>query len=121
MLLFYKRFCTEQVMQVVKRTEGLKKISFLAHSLGGLFARHAIAMLYTPNVSPCLSDDLAGSPATSSKNSCSSNKGSIAGLEAINFITLATPHLGVRGNRQVYTSFDYISPRFSINQASIAD
>ncbi|KAL0310630.1 UNVERIFIED_CONTAM: putative lipase [Sesamum angustifolium] len=91
----------DEVMQVVKRTEGLKKISFLAHSLGGLFARYAVAVLYTPNVSSYQSDDLAGSPATKFKTLYSSNKGLIAGLEAINFITLATPHLGVRGNRQL--------------------
>ncbi|XP_012830460.1 PREDICTED: uncharacterized protein LOC105951551 [Erythranthe guttata] len=71
----------DEVVQVVKKTESLKKISFLAHSLGGLFARNAISVLYSPNVS--------------------ANKGLIAGLEAINFITLATPHLGVRGNRQL--------------------
>ena len=27
----------------------------------------------------------------------------IVGLEPINFITLATPHLGVRGKKQVYS------------------
>ncbi|KAK4421168.1 putative lipase ROG1 [Sesamum alatum] len=91
----------DEVMQVVKRTESLKKISFLAHSLGGLFARYAVAVLYTPNVSSYQSDDLAGSPATKFKTLYSSNKGLIAGLEAINFITLATPHLGVRGNKQL--------------------
>ncbi|KAL0321289.1 UNVERIFIED_CONTAM: putative lipase ROG1 [Sesamum radiatum] len=91
----------DEVMQVVKKTESLKKISFLAHSLGGLFARYAVAVLYTPNVSSFQSDDLAGSPATKFKTLYSSNKGLIAGLEAINFITLATPHLGVRGNRQL--------------------
>ncbi|EPS68094.1 hypothetical protein M569_06678, partial [Genlisea aurea] len=77
-----KRLAAE-VMQVVKKTESLKKISFLAHSLGGLFARYAVAVLYDPNVSSSLS------------------RGSIAGLEAVNFITLATPHLGVRGNKQL--------------------
>lgn len=70
-------------MEIVKKTESLKKISFLAHSLGGLFARYAVSVLYVSN------DKTAG-------------KGLIAGLEAINFITLATPHLGVRGNKQVY-------------------
>ncbi|KAH6765299.1 Hydrolase-like protein family [Perilla frutescens var. hirtella] len=84
----------DEVIQVVDKTEGLKKISFLAHSLGGLFSRYAIAVLYTPNGS-YQSDDVAGSPLGSS------NKGLIAGLEAINFITLATPHLGVRGNKQL--------------------
>lgn len=84
----------------MNKTEGLKKISFLAHSLGGLFARYAIAILYTTDGS-YQSDDVAGSPATKFQSSSSSNKGLIAGLEAINFVTLATPHLGVRGNKQV--------------------
>ncbi|RAL49698.1 hypothetical protein DM860_001989 [Cuscuta australis] len=80
----------DEVMLVVKRTESLKKISFIAHSLGGLIARYAVAVLFTPNVSN----------AANTKPGCSSNKGLIAGLEPINFITLATPHLGVRGNKQ---------------------
>ncbi|XP_047950289.1 uncharacterized protein LOC125195998 isoform X2 [Salvia hispanica] len=84
----------DEVIQVVKKTEGLKKISFLAHSLGGLFARYAIAVLYTPG-------DVIGTQASAFQSSGSSNKGLIAGMEAINFITLATPHLGVRGNRQL--------------------
>lgn len=77
-----------QVTEVVKKTESLRKISFLAHSLGGLIARYAIAVLYS-------ADGLKF------QSLSSSNKGLIAGLEAINFITLATPHLGVRGNKQV--------------------
>ncbi|CDP12796.1 unnamed protein product [Coffea canephora] len=79
----------DEVMQVVRKQETLKKISFVAHSLGGLFARYAISVLYTPNNS--------GHPYDLS----ASTKGLIAGLEPINFITLATPHLGVRGNKQL--------------------
>ncbi|KAL2524253.1 Hydrolase-like protein family [Abeliophyllum distichum] len=91
----------EEVMQIVRKTDGLKKISFLAHSLGGLFARYAIAVLYMPNISCDESDVIASSINTSPKTSCPSNKGLIAGLEPINFITLATPHLGVRGKKQL--------------------
>ncbi|KAL0398471.1 UNVERIFIED_CONTAM: putative lipase ROG1 [Sesamum radiatum] len=92
----------DEVMHIVKKTESLKRISFLAHSLGGLIARYAIAVLYTSNVSYEQTDDTAASPATNLKP-LSSNDGLIAGLEAINFITLATPHLGVRGNKQMAT------------------
>lgn len=74
----------------MKSRESLKKISFLAHSLGGLIARYAIGVLYTHNIKDN-GDDMD-----------SSGNGMIAGLEAINFITLATPHLGVRGNKQVW-------------------
>ncbi|KAI7758006.1 hypothetical protein M8C21_018727 [Ambrosia artemisiifolia] len=71
----------DEVRQVVKSRENLKRISFLAHSLGGLIARYAVGVLYTR------ADDRTA--------------GLIAGLEAISFITLATPHLGVRGNKQL--------------------
>lgn len=81
-------------MQVVQKTDSLKKISFLAHSLGGLFARYAISVLYTP-------DDGANTTIANSQTAYSWGRGKIAGLEPINFVTLATPHLGVRGKKQV--------------------
>lgn len=84
-------------MQVVQKTDSLKKISFLAHSLGGLFARYAISVLYTPNDIPKFS-------LVNSQTTYSLRRGKIAGLEPINFVTLATPHLGVRGKRQVCLS-----------------
>ncbi|KAJ8616473.1 hypothetical protein MRB53_035845 [Persea americana] len=92
----------DEVLQVVQKTESLKRISFLAHSLGGLFARYAIGVLYSSNpLSSSQSGDLS-SHKTNAENSVSSSKlGSIAGLEPINFITLATPHLGVRGRKQL--------------------
>ena len=83
----------------MKSTESLKRISFLAHSLGGLIARYAVAVLYTRNAS---SIDSADDRTDSILNA--SGHGMIAGLEAINFVTLATPHLGVRGNKQVWFS-----------------
>ncbi|KAG6383944.1 hypothetical protein SASPL_156265 [Salvia splendens] len=84
------RRLADEVTEVVKKADSLTKISFLSHSLGGLIARYAIAVLYTPNVDTY----------TNSEPSSPSNGGLIAGLEAINFITLATPHLGVRGKKQ---------------------
>ncbi|KAF9614747.1 hypothetical protein IFM89_020580 [Coptis chinensis] len=39
----------EEVLAVVKRRHGVQKISFVAHSLGGLIARHAIGRLYEPS------------------------------------------------------------------------
>jgi triacylglycerol esterase/lipase EstA (alpha/beta hydrolase family) len=73
------------VIDVIIRKPELTKISFLAHSVGGLAARYAIAKLYRH-------------PSDTSK---SETKGTIGGLEAMNFITVATPHLGSRGNNQV--------------------
>ncbi|XP_059437095.1 putative lipase YDR444W isoform X2 [Corylus avellana] len=92
----------DEVMQVVQKTQSLKKISFLAHSLGGLFARYALAVLYMPlGLSSGEPDDPASSTVENSQTACSSRRGMIAGLEPINFITLATPHLGVRGRKQL--------------------
>uniref|UniRef100_A0A2C9U5H1 DUF676 domain-containing protein n=1 Tax=Manihot esculenta TaxID=3983 RepID=A0A2C9U5H1_MANES len=87
----------DEVMQVVEKTEGLKRISFLAHSLGGLFARYAVAVLYSENaLHTSQSNDLIDSTLPRSIR-----RGTIAGLDPINFITLATPHLGVRGRKQL--------------------
>lgn len=95
-------FLDKQVMQVVKRTDSLKRISFLSHSLGGLFARYAVGVLYSPiSLESGEPVDLAESIMTNSQTGCSSRQGTIAGLEPVNFITLATPHLGVRGRKQV--------------------
>ena len=91
-------------MQVVKRTKSLKRISFLAHSLGGLFARYAVSVLYSPAYfSSDESKNLSSSTNANSITPCSSRQGMIAGLEPVNFITLATPHLGVRGKKQVHS------------------
>lgn len=69
----------EEVVEVISRRPGLKKISFIAHSLGGLVARYAIGRLYKPR-------DGDGA----------SSAGTISDLEPMNFITVATPHLGSR-------------------------
>lgn len=62
--------------------------------MGGLAARYAIGKLYKP-ANP---DDLKDSLGDSSEGP---SEGTICGLEAMNFITVATPHLGSMGNRQV--------------------
>ncbi|OVA13285.1 protein of unknown function DUF676 [Macleaya cordata] len=97
------RRLADEVKQVVQKTESLKRISFLAHSLGGLFARYAIAVLHSSNADGNgQSDELTSSRDKNHENSASSLKrGTIAGLEPINFVTLATPHLGVRGRKQL--------------------
>ncbi|KAH9678650.1 hypothetical protein KPL71_025799 [Citrus sinensis] len=85
----------QEVLEVIERKPNLQKISFVAHSVGGLVARYAIGRLYRP---PKIENGEDSSADTSSENS----RGTIAGgLEAINFITVATPHLGSRGNKQV--------------------
>jgi hypothetical protein len=72
----------------------VKKISFVAHSLGGLVARYAIGRLYEPNNRSKFS-------AGKSRDDVEHSEGLIAGLEPMNFITFASPHLGSSGNKQV--------------------
>lgn len=84
----------EEILEVIKRRPGLQQISFVAHSVGGLVARYAIGKLYH-SPSHFDSNDL------SANGSLERQRGTIGGLEAINFITVATPHLGSRGNKQV--------------------
>ncbi|KAJ8761105.1 hypothetical protein K2173_000784 [Erythroxylum novogranatense] len=91
----------EEVMQVVRKTKSLKKISFLAHSLGGLFARYAIAVLYKQHAPSSSKHDDYNNLKRQGLQDASFTQGTIVGLEPINFITLATPHLGVRGRKQL--------------------
>ncbi|KAG6557738.1 hypothetical protein Mapa_000504 [Marchantia paleacea] len=96
----------EEVGFVVKRTPSLKKISFLGHSLGGLFARYAISVLYkSPSGAVSLTENqslVEELERRGEKNVHDTRqKATIAGLEPLDFITLATPHLGVRGRQQL--------------------
>uniref|UniRef100_A0A0D6R0S0 DUF676 domain-containing protein n=1 Tax=Araucaria cunninghamii TaxID=56994 RepID=A0A0D6R0S0_ARACU len=93
----------EEVKTVIESKPGVKKISFVAHSLGGLVARYAIGILYEPpsghkpevqNSDDSIDGDL-------NHNVEEESNGKIAGLEPMNFITFATPHLGSRGHRQL--------------------
>ncbi|OIV89012.1 hypothetical protein TanjilG_07636 [Lupinus angustifolius] len=84
----------EEVLEVIQSKPNLRKISFVAHSVGGLVARYAIGRLYRPSVREALEDSC-------NKENKEDSMGTIGGLEAMNFITVATPHLGSRGNKQV--------------------
>nr|CAB3448156.1 unnamed protein product [Digitaria exilis] len=94
-----KQISITQVRQVVQKRRNLKKISFVAHSLGGLVTRYAIGKLYEPAMDENSSLDTDN---LSDKQDIP-GAGKIAGLEPINFITSATPHLGSRWNKQVIT------------------
>ncbi|KAL6911691.1 hypothetical protein ACP4OV_000496 [Aristida adscensionis] len=82
----------QEVIEEINRRPQVKRISFVAHSVGGLVARYAIGRLYRP---PQRTSQSAP------QNLCENNTGTIHGLEAVNFITVASPHLGSRGNKQV--------------------
>ncbi|KAG5558284.1 hypothetical protein RHGRI_008269 [Rhododendron griersonianum] len=84
----------EEILELIKQKPSLRKISFVAHSVGGLVARYVIGRLFRPPRSNNTEDSLP--------KSCEElSKGTIGGLEPMNFITAATPHLGSRGNKQV--------------------
>ena len=72
----------------------MKKISIVAHSLGGLVARYAIGRLFEPNSRIKFSGG-------NIRDDGERLEGLIAGLEPMNFITFASPHLGSSGNKQV--------------------
>lgn len=84
----------EEVLEVIQRKQNLRKISFVAHSVGGLVARYAIGRLYRPPKKENVADSTDGTNEDDIK-------ATIGGLEPMNFITVATPHLGSRGNKQV--------------------
>ncbi|VAI47657.1 unnamed protein product [Triticum turgidum subsp. durum] len=86
-----ERLAQEVIEEINKRPQ-ITKISFVAHSVGGLVARYAIGRLYRPP-----GQSLENSP----QSLTDSNRGNIHGLDAVNFITVASPHLGSRGNKQV--------------------
>ncbi|KAH9806040.1 DUF676 domain-containing protein [Citrus sinensis] len=101
-----------EVLAVVKRRPEVQKISFVAHSLGGLIARYAIGRLYehSPEHRPIGIPKVAGIPtiATTEEHRNDSVqslehpcKARIAGLEPMNFVTFATPHLGSKGHKQL--------------------
>ncbi|KAG4997056.1 hypothetical protein JHK85_028495 [Glycine max] len=84
----------EEVLEVIKSKPNMCKISFVAHSVGGLVARYAIGRLYRPPEKGSMADSC-------NEESKESSVGTIGGLEAMNFIAVAAPHLGSRGNKQV--------------------
>ncbi|XP_026401363.1 putative lipase YOR059C [Papaver somniferum] len=84
----------EEVLEVIQRKPEIQRISFVAHSLGGLVARYAIGRLYRP---PSRENTEDGS----NKLCDGYSGGTICGLEAMNFVTVASPHLGSRGNYHV--------------------
>lgn len=95
-----------QVLSVVRRWPEVQKISFVAHSLGGLVARYAIGRLYDYSSTLTLvatNRDCFSEEKSEYSKQCleQSYEAKIAGLEPMNFITFATPHLGSRGNKQV--------------------
>ncbi|KAL6012811.1 hypothetical protein ACLOJK_003300 [Asimina triloba] len=93
----------QEIVSVIKRRPELQKISFVGHSLGGLIARYAIGRLYGRNPRREPSESNGDHNVNEYEVQCVEEKseGKIAGLEPVNFITSATPHLGSRGHKQI--------------------
>lgn len=90
---------------MIRRWPGVHKISFVAHSLGGLVARYAIGRLYEPPTKTEVAGLNTSCLVREENVSDQCHKHSeetVAGLEPVNFITVATPHLGSRGHKQVF-------------------
>ncbi|KAF2865119.1 lipase/serine esteras-like protein [Massariosphaeria phaeospora] len=68
----------ETLEELARQGHGVKKLSIVGYSLGGLIARYAIGLLY--------------------------HKGIFDNIQAVNFTTFATPHLGVRTPSRGYHS-----------------
>jgi putative serine esterase DUF676 len=107
-----------QVSNVISCRPGFQKISFIAHSLGGLVARYAIGKLYEPHETayPSAAKKNRTEDMESVGKDC---QGRIAGLEPMNFVTVATPHLGSRGHRQVNKSFCHVRAFFSLQECCL--
>ena len=95
-----------QILAVARHRPDVQKISFVAHSLGGLVARYAIGRLFESyqELDPIgLPKNSLSEKRTSFSKQCLEQpfEGRIAGLQPMNFITFATPHLGSKGNKQV--------------------
>lgn len=69
-----------QILEVVQSTPSLSRISLVGNSLGGLYVRYAAKLLYR--------DETAGGDGRTGAT--------VAGLSPSVFMTIATPHLGVR-------------------------
>uniref|UniRef100_A0A2P2JJX3 Uncharacterized protein MANES_18G051900 n=1 Tax=Rhizophora mucronata TaxID=61149 RepID=A0A2P2JJX3_RHIMU len=97
----------EEVISVINRHPSAKKISFVGHSLGGLVARYAIARLYERRMTKEVSQGNGDYKSNDSGDVCVEEKfqDRIAGLEPVNFITFATPHVGSRWHKQVICTF----------------
>ncbi|KAH7426814.1 hypothetical protein KP509_10G017800 [Ceratopteris richardii] len=85
----------EEVKEVVKGCPNLTKISFVAHSLGGLIARYAIGQLFTH------SETIPSGVQDAEQEFCQPLHGTILGLQPVNFVTVATPHIGLKGSWQL--------------------
>ncbi|POM59615.1 Cytochrome Oxidase Biogenesis (Oxa1) Family [Phytophthora palmivora] len=77
----------DEIQQLAAKMPKLQKLSMIGHSLGGLYNRYCIGLLL--------------------------NRGFFDKIEPMNFVTLATPHLGIRRPRRGATNvvFNALMPK----------
>ncbi|OII72014.1 uncharacterized protein cubi_01347 [Cryptosporidium ubiquitum] len=90
---------SKEIQEVIIKTPSLEKISFIGHSLGGLYNRAVL---------PLLSDSSLGKQ----KNQSGNNKGLIGGLKPMNFISIGTPHKGVLSDNCTFFGFEVLKMLF---------
>ncbi|KAH8583189.1 uncharacterized protein ELE39_002887 [Cryptosporidium sp. chipmunk genotype I] len=90
---------SKEIEQVIIKTPSLEKISFIGHSLGGLYNRAVL---------PLLSNYPLNKQEIQSENST----GLIGGLKPMNFISIGTPHKGVLSDDCTYFGFEILKVLF---------
>ncbi|DAZ96400.1 TPA: hypothetical protein N0F65_012481 [Lagenidium giganteum] len=77
----------DEILGLSKRMPNLTKFSLIGHSLGGLYSRYCLGILYA--------------------------RGFFQNVQPMNFVTLATPHLGIRRPQRGSFNFIYntVAPR----------
>ncbi|EAK87886.1 hypothetical protein [Cryptosporidium parvum Iowa II] len=89
---------SKELQQVIIRTPSLEKISFIGHSLGGLYNRAVLPLMSNYPLEKEIQ----------SKNST----GLIGGLKPMNFISIGTPHKGVLSDDCTFFGFEILKVLF---------
>ncbi|KAK6589743.1 hypothetical protein RS030_1151 [Cryptosporidium xiaoi] len=102
-----KRMSVE-IKEVIKKNPTLKKISFIGHSLGGLYNRAVLPLLADVNIANNKNIDSGGE-----------NLGLISGLIPMNFISIGTPHKGVLRDKCTLFGLEVVRFVFPLKWISI--
>jgi len=79
-----------EISEILKNDDGIETISFVGNSLGGVFARYAISLLYNFNTHSFIND-----------------------IKPLSFVTIASPHLGVNyGHNYIEGDLQMYVPNF---------
>eukprot|EP00745_Piridium_sociabile_P029751 TRINITY_DN49144_c0_g1_i1.p1 TRINITY_DN49144_c0_g1~~TRINITY_DN49144_c0_g1_i1.p1 ORF type:complete len:600 (-),score=41.66 TRINITY_DN49144_c0_g1_i1:206-2005(-) len=85
----------EEIREIIANNPSLEELTFVAHSLGGLYCRYAAGIL-SQEGRPVKLSRMSAKP---QKMPIEKNETElIAGLKPINYVSLGSPHVGIRGN-----------------------